>query len=83
LGLQISFSTIILMLEIPLGIFVAMNMPKKGFWASFCLVLMSIPLLISCNVVGTIWQIFGRVDISLLDHIPNDIGIEYNYTQDF
>ncbi len=45
------------------GVFVALNMPKKGFWASVCLVLMSLPLLIPWNVVGTIWQVFGRVDI--------------------
>ncbi len=32
----------------------------------FCLVLMALPLLIPWNVVGTIWQIFGRVDIGLM-----------------
>jgi glycerol transport system permease protein len=80
-GRQIVFSMIILAIEIPLGIFVALNMPKKGFWASLCLVLMSLPLLIPWNVVGTIWQIFGRVDIGLLGHTLAAMGIEYNYTQ--
>ncbi|MEM5519624.1 sugar ABC transporter permease [Sulfitobacter sp. AS59] len=79
---QIIFSLIILAIEIPLGIFVALNMPKKGFWASLCLVLMSLPLLIPWNVVGTIWQIFGRVDIGLLGHTLAALGIDYNYTQD-
>ena len=83
LGRQIAFSVIILAIEIPLGIFVALNMPKKGFWASLCLVLMSLPLLIPWNVVGTIWQIFGRVDISLLGYTLSALGIDYNYTQDF
>lgn len=83
LGRQISFSAIILAIEIPLGIFVALNMPKKGFWASLCLVLMSLPLLIPWNVVGTIWQIFGRVDIGLLGYTLDSLGISYNYTQDF
>ena len=82
LGRQIIFSLIILAIEIPLGIFVALNMPKKGFWASLCLVLMSLPLLIPWNVVGTIWQIFGRVDIGLLGHTLAALGIDYNYTQD-
>jgi glycerol transport system permease protein len=66
LGRQFLFSGIILLIEIPLGIFIAMNMPKKGWSISVCLVLMSLPLLIPWNVVGTIWQIFGRVDIGLL-----------------
>ena len=79
---QLLFSAIILAIEIPLGIYVALNMPKKGFWASFCLVLMSLPLLIPWNVVGTIWQIFGRVDIGLLGHTLDKLGISYNYTQD-
>ncbi len=81
LGRQLLFSAIILAIEIPLGIFVALNMPKKGFWASFCLVLMALPLLIPWNVVGTIWQIFGRVDIGLLGHTLAGLGIDYNYTQ--
>ncbi|MGB8815452.1 MAG: sugar ABC transporter permease [Paracoccaceae bacterium] len=79
---QMLFSAIILAIEVPLGIFVALNMPKKGIWASFCLVLMSLPLLIPFNVVGTIWQIFGRVDIGLLGHGLEAMGIDYNYTND-
>lgn len=82
LGRQIIFSLIILAIEVPLGIFVALNMPKKGFWASVCLVLMSLPLLIPWNVVGTIWQVFGRVDIGLLGYTLDKMGISYNYTQD-
>ena len=81
LGRQLMFSGIILAIEVPLGIFVALNMPKSGFWSSFCLVLMSLPLLIPWNVVGTIWQIFGRVDIGLLGYTLDALGINYNYTQ--
>ncbi|MBL3705715.1 ABC transporter permease subunit [Sulfitobacter sp. BDSS02] len=82
LGRQLMFSGIILLIEVPLGVFVALNMPKSGFWSSFCLVLMSLPLLIPWNVVGTIWQIFGRVDIGLLGYTLDALGIDYNYTQD-
>ena len=82
LGRQVLFSAIILAIEVPLGIFIALNMPKKGFWASFCLVLMALPLLIPFNVVGTIWQIFGRVDIGLLGHGLASLGVDYNYTND-
>lgn len=79
---QILFSLLILAIQVPLGIYVALHMPKKGFWASFCLVVMSLPLLIPWNVVGTIWQIFGRVDIGLLGYTLDLIGLDYNYTQD-
>jgi glycerol transport system permease protein len=82
LGRQILFSAIILAIEVPLGIYVAMNMPKQGFWSSLCLVLMALPLLIPFNVVGTIWQIFGRGDIGLLGRGLAALGIDYNYTND-
>jgi len=82
LGRQAIFSAIILIIEVPLGILVALSMPKKGVWASVSLVLMSLPLLIPWNVVGTIWQIFGRVDIGLLGYTLEALGIDYNYTQD-
>ncbi|WP_207099590.1 carbohydrate ABC transporter permease [Paracoccus shandongensis] len=82
LGRQLLFSAIILAIEIPLGIFIALNMPKRGFWASLVLVLMALPLLIPWNVVGTIWQVFGRVDIGLLGHTLAAMGIDYNYVND-
>ncbi|MDB5523759.1 MAG: sn-glycerol-3-phosphate transport system permease protein [Rhizobium sp.] len=76
------FSIIILALEVPLGIFVALNMPKKGIGVPICLVLMALPLLIPWNVVGTIWQIFARVDIGLLGYSMAALGLDYNYVKD-
>lgn len=81
LGRQLLFSSIVLAIEIPLGILVALSMPKKGYSVSICLVLMSLPLLIPYNVVGTIWQVFGRSDIGLLGRVLSDWGISYNYSQ--
>lgn len=75
------FSALILAIEIPLGIAIALAMPRRGIAVSFCLVLMALPLLIPWNVVGTIWQVFGRVDIGLLGHGLASLGIDYNYTQ--
>ncbi|AXV18283.1 ABC transporter permease (plasmid) [Neorhizobium sp. SOG26] len=82
LGRNLFFSFIILAIEIPLGIFIALNMPKKGIGVPVCLVLMALPLLIPWNVVGTIWQVFGRVDIGLLGRTLASLGIDYNYVRD-
>mgnify|MGYP001130924540 FL=1 len=79
LGRNLLFSGIILSIEIPLGILIALNMPKKGLGVPVCLVLMALPLLIPWNVVGTIWQVFGRVDIGLLGRTLDALGISYNY----
>jgi len=76
---NLMFSIIILSIEIPLGIAIALAMPRKGIWVPVCLVLMALPLLIPWNVVGTIWQIFGRADIGLMGYFLSHIGVEYNY----
>ncbi|MCO4317150.1 sugar ABC transporter permease [Phyllobacterium sp. 21LDTY02-6] len=81
LGRNLFFSLVILLIEIPLGIVIALNMPRRGWGVPVCLVLMSLPLLIPWNVVGTIWQVFGRVDIGLLGRTLEALGINYNYVQ--
>ncbi len=78
---QITFTAIILLIEVPLGIVIALSMPKKGPWVSVCLVLMALPLLIPWNVVGAMWNIFALPDIGLLGRAINSIGIDYNFTQ--
>jgi glycerol transport system permease protein len=76
------FSFEVLAIQIPLGIALGLAMPKRGWRASLALVLTALPLLIPFNVVGTIWQIFGRADIGLGGHVVNDLlHISYNYAQ--
>ena len=78
---QITFSAIILAIEIPLGLGIALTMPRKGPLVSVCLVLMSLPLLIPWNVVGSMWNIMALPDIGLLGKFINSLGIDYNYTR--
>ncbi len=78
---QIIFTAIILVIEIPLGLAIALAMPKNGPWVSVCLVLMALPLLIPWNVVGAMWNIFALPDIGLLGRAINGLGIDYNYTR--
>jgi len=80
LGRQFMFSTLVLLIEIPLGILIALAMPKKGWGVSICLVLLALPLLIPWNVIGTIWIIFTRPDIGLLGASINGLGIPFDHT---
>ena len=79
---NLAFSFIILLIEIPLGIFIALNMPKRGIGVPICLVTMAMPLLIPWNVVGTIWQLLCRSDIGLLGYTLSSLGIPFNYAAD-
>lgn len=81
LGRQLLFTGIILLIEIPLGVAIALTMPRSGPWVPVCLVLMALPLLIPWNVVGAMWNIFALPDIGLLGWTLNSLGLDYNYTQ--
>jgi glycerol transport system permease protein len=77
---QLTFSLAVLLVEIPLGIALALSMPAKGWKSSAVLVTVSLSLLIPWNVVGTIWQIYGRTDIGLLGAGLDALGFDYSYT---
>ena len=78
---QVIFTGTILAIEIPLGLAIALAMPRKGPWVSVCLVLMALPLLIPWNVVGAMWNIFALPDIGLLGRALNGLGFDYNFTR--
>lgn len=82
LGRQFLFTGIILAIEVPLGIMIALSMPRSGPWVPVCLVLMALPMLIPWNVVGAMWNIFALPDIGLLGYFMNTtLGIDYDMTQ--
>ena len=78
---QMMFTLIILVIEVPLGVAIALTMPKRGIGVTFCLVFMALPLLIPWNVVGAMWNIFALPDIGLLGRMINGMGFSYNFTQ--
>ncbi len=77
---QLTFSLAVLAIEIPLGIMLALSMPARGWKSSATLVIVALSLLIPWNVVGTIWQIYGRADIGLLGATLKHLGFDYSYT---
>jgi glycerol transport system permease protein len=78
---QILFTVLVLFIEVPLGLIVALAMPRKGVWVSVCLVTMALPLLIPWNVVGAMWNIFALPDIGLMGKGLNALGLDFNYTR--
>ena len=77
-----AFSMAALAIEVPLGISVALCLPRRGWAVGVSLVVIALPMLIPFNVVGTIWQIFSRADIGLFGAALTGIGLPYNVTQD-
>ncbi len=78
---QLLFTGVVLAIEVPLGVAIALAMPRRGPWVSVCLVLMAMPLLIPWNVVGAMWNIIALPDIGLLGRGLNVLGFDYNFTR--
>jgi glycerol transport system permease protein len=82
-GRQFLFSGLVLLIEIPLGILIALAMPKRGWGVSASLVTLALPLVIPWNVIGTIWIIFTRPDIGLFGvghQQPGPAGMPFDHT---
>jgi glycerol transport system permease protein len=79
---NLSFSLVALLIEVPLGIAVALCLPRSGWAIGPLLVIIALPMLIPWNVVGTIWQIFSRADIGLFGAALTGLGLHYNVTQE-
>ena len=78
---QLFFTGVILVIQIPLGVAIALAMPRRGPWVPVNLVLMAMPLLIPWNVVGAMWNLLALPEIGLLGKGLNAMGIDYNYTR--
>jgi glycerol transport system permease protein len=79
---NLAFSLVALLIEIPLGIAIALCLPRRGWAIGPLLVIIALPMLIPWNVVGTIWQIFSRADIGLFGAALTGLGLHYNVTQE-
>ncbi|MCP5426585.1 MAG: sugar ABC transporter permease [Gammaproteobacteria bacterium] len=78
---QLLFSALVLLIEIPLGILIALALPTRGWSVSLFLIILALPLLIPWNVIGFIWIVFARPDIGLAGKTINDLlSIDYNFT---
>jgi glycerol transport system permease protein len=79
---NLAFSLVALSIQIPLGIAIALCLPRHGWTIGPLLVIIALPMLIPWNVVGTIWQIFSRADIGLFGAALTGLGLHYNVTQE-
>ncbi len=76
------FSLVVLCIELPLGIAVAICIPRHGWKIGAAPGADRAAAAHPLDRRRTIWQIFARQDIGLLGAALNGIGIHYNDTQD-
>ena len=83
LARSLGFSILVLLIEIPLGIFIALRMPASGPLSSFYIILMTIPLLTPSIVVGYLWKVLTLPHAGLLFETVQAIGLTLNMNNPF
>lgn len=76
LAKSFGFAILVLLVEIPLGIYIALRMPTKGKLASIYIVLAAIPLLMPTIVVGYLWKVLTLPNAGLLFELVAAIGLK-------
>ncbi|WP_395016787.1 carbohydrate ABC transporter permease [Dongia sp.] len=72
---SLGFSLLVLAVEMPLGILVALKMPARGWLASAFIILFTIPLLTPTIVVGYLWAAMTLPKAGLLYELLSLLGL--------
>ncbi|GAB2179495.1 carbohydrate ABC transporter permease [Dongia sp. agr-C8] len=72
---SLGFSLLVLSVEMPLGILVALKMPPRGMLASAFIILFTIPLLTPTIVVGYLWAAMTLPKAGLLYELLSWLGL--------
>jgi len=72
---SLGFSLLVLSVQIPLGICVALRMPKVGVLVTIYIVLLSIPMLTPTIVVGYLWKVMVQPGTGLLYQTFSGLGL--------
>ncbi|MBK8158955.1 MAG: sugar ABC transporter permease [Rhodospirillaceae bacterium] len=75
---SLGFATLLLLIEVPLGLFIALRMPTRGFLSALYIVLLAIPLLTPSIVVGYLWKILVAHKAGLLFETAAALGVHYD-----
>jgi glycerol transport system permease protein len=78
LARSMGFAALVLLIQVPLGIYIALRMPPSGPLASLLIVLLAIPLLAPLIVVGYLWKVMSAPDIGLLPALAGLAGLGYD-----
>ncbi len=73
---SLAFSSLALAIEIPLGLFIALRLPREGKLASVLLVLMVLPLLTPNLVVGYLFKALSLPQVGFLTWAVSFIGLD-------
>jgi len=71
-----AFSAIVLTIEVPLGILIALSLPRKGKLVPFYIIAIAIPLMIPWVVVGLMWRLIIHPQWGSLGSLLSLFGLQ-------
>ena len=77
LGRTFLYASLVIAIELPLGVWIALNMPRSGRLATLIVMAAAAPLLIPWFVVGLIWKIMSDASIGPLGAFASAIAGRY------
>jgi glycerol transport system permease protein len=75
---SLAFSLLVLIVEVPLGLYIALRLPAKGLMPSVYVVLMAIPLLAPTVTVGHLWKALTLPNAGLIYEALGWLGMHFN-----
>ena len=78
LARSLGFTALVLLIEVPLGIYIALRLPPSGWHSAVYIVLLAIPLLAPTIVVGYLWKVLSTPGIGLLPAFAEAVGLSWN-----
>jgi glycerol transport system permease protein len=73
-GRSTLFSILILSIQIPLGIAIALCIPKRKIWIGTTLAVVALPLLVPWNMIPSLWLALLNPDTGILGHMLGAVG---------
>lgn len=82
LARSLLFTTLVVAIQFPLGIGIALLMPRQAVWGSICVMVLAVPLVVPWNMIPGIW--LGYVDPArgLLGQLLSQMGMALEYKTD-
>lgn len=78
LGRTVLYATLVIAIEIPLGVWIALNLPRAGRYTTLYIMLAAVPLLIPWFIVGLMWKIISDPAIGPLGVSLSAVGEFYD-----